>query len=352
MFYVFHGDEEFTRSEEVKKLKAQVANDGLGDLNTSALDGRHVDLDELFRVCGTLPFLSDRRLVLVDNLLQRFEPKGKAEPAAPAVPTAGEQENATRLVAFLPTMPSSTRLVFVESIVLSASNPVLRLSQDKRSGGYVREFRAPATGELGAWVTRRAREKGQAITRDAASLLAHYVGRDLRLLDQELDKLSAHANYARPIAGTDVRELVTAAHDDNVFVFVDQLGARNREGAMRQLRELLAHGDNELYLLAMVARQLRLILAAKDLRQRGAKPEDIQRTLRISRGFVLDKVLTQGRLFTLEELESMQRRILEIDQSIKTGRVRGSLALELLVAEIIPPAGPKVRTPMPRRNLA
>ena len=43
MFYILHGDEEFLRSEEVARLKAEILSDGMGDLNITTLDGRRVD---------------------------------------------------------------------------------------------------------------------------------------------------------------------------------------------------------------------------------------------------------------------------------------------------------------------
>lgn len=171
-----------------------------------------------------------------------------------------------------------------------------------------------------------------------------YVGGNLRLLDQELEKLAALVNYAGPVTGDDVKTLVSAAHDDNIFALVDALGLRNRGRAMLELQELLAAGASELYLLAMMARQIRLILSVKDLvQEQGLNSGQIRRELRISRAFIVDKLLRQAQWFRIEELETIQRRILHLDQAIKTGRIEGSLALELLVVEICrrEPSGPQ-----------
>lgn len=345
MYYILHGDEEFERSEVVSRLKARVMSDGLGDLNIVVLDGRRVGLNELVDACNAIPFLSDRRLVIVEGLLQRFEPSAssRARRSKARSPSTGELEYADKLAAYLPDLPPSTRLLFVETKTLSRSNPILKQARES-SEGYVREFKPLRGGALQDWIRRRSREKGAEIRRDAVNMLMSYVGGNLRLLDQELEKLAALVNYAGPVTGDDVKTLVSAAHDDNIFALVDALGLRNRGRAMLELQELLAAGASELDLLAMMARQIRLILSVKDLvQEQGLNSGQIRRELRISRAFIVDKLLRQAQWFRIEELETIQRRILHLDQAIKTGRIEGSLALELLVVEICrrEPSGPQ-----------
>lgn len=101
---------------------------------------------------------------------------------------------------------------------------------------------------------------------------------------------------------------------------------------MRSLQELLAGGANELYILTMIARQFRLILGAKDLADRGASEARLAQELHVP-PFVARKLLSQARHFQADELETIHRRVLEMDRAIKTGRIEARLALELLVVE-------------------
>lgn len=340
MFYVFHGDEEFTRSEQIAELKARIVRDGMGDLNITTLDGRAVGLGKLVNACNVMPFLTERRLIIVEGLLQRFDPPTRSpEKSGPrASPDARDADYAQELGAYLTRLPPSTRLVFVESKPLNRANPILKQALQS-ANGYVREFRRLGDAELRDWVRRRARQKGTDITREAVALLVSSVGHDLRLLDQELEKLAAYVSYARPITDREVRILVSAAHEANVFALVDALGLRNRPRALQQLRELLDSGASELYILAMIARQVRLILSVKDLaEEKGLDRQTIRRELRISHSFILDKLLRQSPRFSMEELEALQRAILKSDQAIKTGRIEGELALELLVIQMSQPS--------------
>ncbi|MBC7236097.1 MAG: DNA polymerase III subunit delta, partial [Chloroflexi bacterium] len=239
-----------------------------------------------------------------------------------------------QLIAYLPHLPPFARLLFVEDRTLKASNPLLK-SAKKLDNGYVREFKAPAADELPGWITGRARQKGVDIPRRAASLLASFIGDDLRALDLELEKLAAYVNYARPIELEDVQALVSATQEANIFNLVDALGLRQHRSALSHLRALMAGGANELYVLAMVARQIRLLIAVKELIQaRGLRGAELRRALKISHQFVVDKLLRQAEQFRMEELEALMNQLVEVDEAIKTGRIDGGLALEMLTLSI------------------
>jgi DNA polymerase-3 subunit delta len=331
MFYILHGDEEFARAEEVAKLKAQIVEDGMGDLNIAMFDGRSVTLAQLFNACDTVPFLTERRLVIVENLLQRLQSRGGSS-GAERDAAAGDETQ--KVLDYLPKIPSTTRLVFVEDRRLPRSHPVLRWAI-KSEDGYVREFSAPDGGGLQAWIRNRAHLKGVEIQREAVAKLATFVGDDLRLLDRELEKLAAYAGYDAAIDDQAVEALVSAAQEADIFALVDALGMRRQRQALDHLQALIADGANALYLLAMIARQIRLLISAKDLAEHeGLSPAEIGKRLGISHRFIIDKIMRQSRQFEEAELEALMRALLDIDQGIKTGRVHEELALEMLIVHM------------------
>jgi len=335
MFYIFYGEDEFRRSEEIAHFRREIVRDGMGDLNISVYDGRRVDLTELLDACSAVPFLTDRRLIIVEGLLQRLESRGRvsgdADGDAPAERAEGGE--ADRLCAYLPALPETTRLVFVEEGGLSRRNPVLRLAKTLGNKAYVKEFQLLSGKPLAAWVRQRARAKGVDVDAEALDVLISATGNDLRRVDQELEKLAGLVGYQGVISAQEVRALVAEDIQEDVFGLVDALGIRRPREAMRLLREALDAGANELYLLSMVARQIRLLLAARDMGDRGMSPADVQRKLRLH-PFVALKLQPQVGRFTVQELQRIQRRVLKADHEIKTGRVEPSLALEMLVLDI------------------
>jgi len=332
MFYVLHGTEEFRRSEEIARFKQEIAKDGMGDLNIITLDGRRLEVQELINVCSAVPFLTDRRLIITEGFLERFEPARPSGKSSDQSLTKDHDEQ--RLSAFLAKMPPTTRLVFLENKTLSRRNPILMLAKSEQNG-YVKAFEPLQATQLEAWLSQRAREKGVTIEREAARLLAESVSNDLRRLDREIEKLAGYADYQRSITVQDVQNLVSADLQHDIFALVDALGSRKPRLAMHHLQTAQGTRANELYVLSMIARQVRLILAAKDLAEvQKRSPQEVQSALHISHGFIVKKLLSQAQQFTLDELQSLQRHILQTDQSIKTGRIKAPLALELLVLDI------------------
>jgi len=338
MFYILYGEDDFTRTQEVSKLCAQVADDGMGDLNITQLDGRKLSFVDLLNVCNTIPFLTDRRLVVVNGLLARVGGRTASRSSRSrkksSPPSSSDVAFVEKLIAYLPQVPDTTRLLFVESKNLPRNHAVLKAASEMEHG-YVRRFDLPRPADLPRWVTRRTESKGAQIEPRAADALAQMVGGDLWTLDRDLEKLAAYANYERSITLEDVRALVSAAQEADIFAFVDTLGLRRGRQALEQLHHLVANGAADLYLLTMVARQVRLILAAKELSEREKLGRtEIQKALRVSHSFIVDKLLGQARQFQMDELVLLMERILETDEGIKTGRVDGTLALELLTLEV------------------
>jgi DNA polymerase-3 subunit delta len=327
MFYIFHGSDELSRSEALAKLRAQMGDPSLAELNTSILDGEALTLGELRQVCDALPFMSDRRLVIVHNYLTRLGGGGKG---------GGERPALDALVNYLPTMPDSVRLIFVEAEGLPKKHPILNLAE-KHEMGHVHTFDGPGRGELAGWVTKRVESRGSTIERSAVDALAIAVGDDSRLLDSEIEKLTIYVGDERPITADDVDLLVPYAGTANVFAMVDAIGRRDGRTAMGMLHKLLDENAAPLYLLSMIVRQFRILIQVKELSAQGLAASTIAKRAGLH-PFVAEKAARQAMNFSMGQLEVIYARLLETDLAIKTGQMEDVLALDTLVAALCGPS--------------
>ena len=331
MLYILHGRDDFSRREELSRIKASLDSDGMLSSNTDVLDGRGVTLEQLTGICDTVPFLASHRLVVVEGLLGRFEVSDRSRRggARPKRGPGPELERWLALTEYVPRLPASTTLVLIDD-ELSAENHLL---QALRAHAEVIEFRVLRPGAVLQWVLDRAARQGLDISPAAARLLAELVGNNLWVLANEMDKLAAYAQ-GRRIEGADVRALVSAARDVNVFAMVDAVVERRAPVALRLLRQQVAAGADGGYLLAMVMRQYRLIIQAKDLSLSRITTQEIGQRLGIGSEFVLQRVLDQADRYSLARLKAAYRRLLEADEGVKRGRYSEGLALELLVHDL------------------
>lgn len=347
MITLIHGPAELLRAEALAKIQAAIAPDPeLAALNTVRLDGRTITLAALQNACDTLPFLAEQRLVVVEGLLVRLSGSGKrqdktsqpgAEEPEPAEADQTPEDlrgQARAFLAYLPQVPASTELVLLEAD--SAGGPGLRKVQELARSGQARIIlcEKPRKSDLPDWIRARARLRGVKLDAGAVHDLAEFIGDDLRLIDQELMKLGDYA-AGRVVTRDDVRALVPATRAANVFELVDALGSGDGPTAGRLMHHALdLDGEPPLRLLAMIARQYRLLIQVKALQAQGARPQEIAQTLNIGE-WTVPRFISQANRHTFDRLEHAMERILAADEAIKTGRLTDHEALDILLAELI-----------------
>jgi DNA polymerase-3 subunit delta len=308
------------------------------DLNTTQLEGRRLALGELRHHADAIPFLSEKRLVIVEGMLARFDPRQKKADDGGDDAATEEESNpdlAQELAEYLPTLPDTTRLVFVENKKLAKNNPILKLAEKDKKHAHVRLFNPPSAGDLADWIVDHAEKKGTRIEFSAANDLAMFIGADLRALDNELEKLMAYRRGGA-IRREDVRALVAPVQEQSIFELVDALGSRNTAAALELLHEQLRHNAAPQYLLVMIVRQFRLLLQVRDLAARGLAVDAIRDQLKLH-PFVARKVFDQSRNYSIEQLEWVYRKLLEVDVAMKTSRADPNVTLDMLVVELTKP---------------
>jgi DNA polymerase-3 subunit delta len=349
MITLIHGPAELLRTEALARIRAGIADDpDLAELNTARLDGRQTTVADIQNACDTVPFLAQRRLVVVDGLLGRMsgpsrsrtsaaEPTPDDEPApgdAPRREAARGQSKA--LLAYLDHAPTSTELVLVEEQLLRGG-PILRhLLELQRDGrATIITCASPRKGDLPAWIRARAKRYKVKLGVTAVADLAEFVGDDLRQLDQELIKLSAYAAGGKQVTSEDVRMLVPATRTASIFDLVDALGAGNMPAAGKLMQHALdVDGEPPLRLLTMIGRQYRLLIQAKALQAAGAKPTEIAKTLNVA-DWTAPKLLSQAGKHTFARLQRAMEGVLAADEAIKTGKMGDREALDVLLAELL-----------------
>ena len=78
MLYILLGEDDFSLTRSLEEIKQGIGDQALLAANTTTFDGQQLTLDQLRTVCETAPFLAERRLVIIQGLLGRFEPRGKS----------------------------------------------------------------------------------------------------------------------------------------------------------------------------------------------------------------------------------------------------------------------------------
>ncbi|GAB4329159.1 MAG: DNA polymerase III subunit delta [Phototrophicales bacterium] len=310
-FYIIHGTDDLGIDEAVKKFRAEMGNSTEAHMNTSEFDGSVASVPEVINAVSSYPFLSDKRLVIVKGMLGQ---KG--------VSKVNEQ-----LKESLPNLPDYARLVFVEHSKLPENNAIIKLA--KTANGHVLLFEAPK--DPVSWIIKRAKSTYQVtIEKQAAVALAAVVGDDMRLADNELIKLVSYVQPGQPITEDDVATLTPYVPEASIFQMVDAIAEGRGQVALQLMHRLMQDKKQDAFsIMGMIIRQFRLLLMMKAV----GSGENAAEALKI-KPFVVNKLKSQVRAFSDEQLERIYRALHETDIKIKTGGITPELALDLFVASV------------------
>lgn len=322
--YILHGDDEFAMAEFISAIEKKMGDPATAGLNITRLDGKSTGLKELVVATHAMPFLADRRLVVLDDPLGSLKSQADREQFKEVL---GKTPGTTALVVMVP-----RPLLDARDRRENKKHWLEKWVAEQGGRAYLREYSQLRGPQMARWIQSKAAEGGGEIEYQAAGLLASYVQDDPRLASQEIEKLLAYVNYRRPVQVDDVERLTPDGAQGDVFAMVDALGNRNGQLALQMLHRLL-EVDEPLRLYGMVVRQFRLLLLTREMLDGGHREAEIARALKLH-PFVAKKLVPQCRNFDLPALEAIYRKLLEIDESIKTGGVEADVAMDSLFVSL------------------
>lgn len=159
--------------------------------------------------------------------------------------------------------------------------------------------------KLKEWVRNKVEAMKGKIDEDAVLLLVEYVGSNLIRMENEITKL---VNYSSSISLSDVKKLVRDKNEVNIFETINSIAKKDKKGALQSIKKHLDRGDAPVYILAMIAFQVRKIISAKEKGGYGN--------------------------FTMDELKKLYDKVVELDYGIKTGAVNPMESLNILICGV------------------
>lgn len=296
--YLIFGSEQLKLDQALARLKDRAAEGADLDFNYSQFDGESADIDEVVAACNTLPFASERRLVVLRNVDK------VAKTGLDALTAYAEN-------------PSETTVLVMVAVKFAKN---LKLYKAVQSLGGVAEYAAPRKTEYPAEVARLVSERGKEISRDAAELLVTVVGYDLRRLSVEVDKAVAFVGERSEIGRSDIEQVAATTAPTSVFEFLEALGDRDCRRSLRLLADLIGDGESVYGLHAMAVRQVRDLIAARSLLDRGrGGVAELARELGRP-DWQVKRLARQASRFRQEELAALLRGAAASEADMKTSR--------------------------------
>jgi DNA polymerase III subunit delta len=340
---LFYGDAEILRNQAAHQVINAWLDESDREYGLATLSGSDSDPGRVAAEINGVSLLSPRKVVLV----QKTEAFSNSQ-----------QKALAGLLAKVPAGVAVVLLAAVDPDARGRSGPPVAADLRKvvEANGQTVAFMTPYERELPAWVSDEAGRQGKHMKPHVAQALVEMVGADMDRLHQEVRKLATYVGDAREITPQDVAAVACRSGEADVFKLVDALGRRDAKAALDMLPLFLpvtVSAGAALPILAMIARQFRLIWQARMVLATGARLDDLKEApaglegslpdqhnlIAAIRGkrFLATKYAQQARNFSDEALARALEEVHRTDLALKgqgSEQMDDRMAMELLIVSL------------------
>lgn len=306
--YLIFGEEGYLVKDYTKRLCSAVVPEESSVMNMEVFEGKDCNVSKMIQSGDTAPFFNDYRLVLVRGS-GLFRDGRKADTAA--------------LTEAVKNIPEDCVYVFSDENVDKRNS----LYKAVKKHGYCCEIGARDIKELSQWLMQSSDGR---LNNAMASHMVKNIGSDMTHLSVELDKLLAYSGDKK-ITAEDIDTACTRSPEVNIFNMVGAIGSKNAERALEIYNNMIFNGEEPIGILAMIARQFRLMLQCGYLKsKKNYTSKQIAEEIN-QREFVVSNCLNQGRNFKLNTLMQALKDCARCDSDIKSGITTPELGVELII---------------------
>ena len=326
--YLLFGSEMYLKDKIIVKVKDKYIDKSFETLNYVNIDGKNASHDDIINACETLPFMSEKKIVIVEEL-PLFKANSKE--------SSSNKEDV--ISDYVINVSESTCLIFI--VKEEKVDNRKKVIKNIKKVGRVIELERLKNEELDKWVIEEFKKHKKKINRNIVSYFLSglsYLDRNtdktLYDLENETNKVANYLGDREEVTKTDIDFTKPKSLENDIFKLIDYTSQKNTSMAIEMFNEMILSGEATQLVMHMIIRQMRLLLTSKLLNEKGYSMKVIGQKINVYHNFIIQKLLTQGRGFTEEELITGLKKCRDTDRDIKTGKIDAKLGMEMLIVEL------------------
>ncbi len=300
--YLLIGEEDYLKQQMKNNLSKAIIGD---DTMNRSVFKEKPDEKEICELARTLPFFSERRLIILDS--------------SDFFSWASDD-----LCGILNNMPDYLYIIIIEN----SADKRKKTYKAIQKAGYICELKTRSQGDLRKFIQGKCKEEGVDIDPAAADALISATNGDLNTISNELDKLFAYTLDKGSINAEDIKKVCSISLEEKVFDMIEAIGKRDNKKAMSLYRDLVALKEPPVKILILMERQFMGIAQVKG----SANVEASQIGMKGVPPFVLKKYREQAANFSMDELKGLLKVFEDTEYRIKTGLISDRNGLEIVIA--------------------
>ncbi len=306
--YFLFGDEPYLLNQCSQRFKFAVLDESAVDFNFSSFYAGDTDLSTVKDAVETLPVFTSRRLVILKNVHEL------------------KDSQLNQLQPLFENPVESTVFVLLAEKV-DKRKKVIKTLLDR---AFCVEFKKPYENQIPQWISHLCQNINLKITKDAIHRLHRLVGNNLSELENQIFKIQDFMGDKTLIELADVNSVVSFSREENVFDFTKAIGQKDRVKALEQLVSLMDQGQNEIGIVNLLARHMRLLLTVRSGLDQGIGGTKLASVAQVPSYFI-ESYCDQARIWPVRKIEDALVVLHETDKALKSSPLSSHIWLENMV---------------------
>jgi len=324
--YIFCGSDEKLIKDHVNFITNSVLDKNFIDLNYSKFDGSKTEFEMISDACETMPFMSDKKVVVVYRAT--FLEDGSGTKNSNDL----KNKNFALLNEYLKNPPPQCILIIYYTFLSDREKPSSKIKKLDKKACVIKVDKLK--GESLQKICKSLFDAaGAKIGKSELVLFCSQVDNNMNIVSNEVEKLVSFAN-GRAITKSDILAMMPQKSENDIFNLVDYLSQKNIKRALDILNELIYKGEKIPFILFMVARQFNLLFNIKLGTESGKTKELLASELRLH-PYVCEKMITQSNKFTIKRLKRNIELCLETEKVLKSTSTDDKINIEVFMIKTV-----------------
>lgn len=317
--YVFCGLDEELIKDGIEIIINKEISEDFKELNLIKIDGMNTTFDEIVNACETMPFMSEKKAVVIyrASFLQE-----KSDSSGTKI--------YNELKKYVSDMPAYTILIMYYLCKDKRDKP----NKNKKLTPIEKYFPVVFCDKLkrDRYVKKvgdifKSREK--AIGRAELAYFCDKVQNNFDIIKREADKLISYCE-GRDIKKSDIDVLISSSNDEDIFDLVELIAIKKIDKAIDIMKEILYKSDQHMLIISAVEKHFARLYEIKIGMSQGKRVNQFMSEYRLPQ-FVCEKLMSQSSRFTEKQLCELVKLCVSCETKMKSSGADKTMEMEFML---------------------
>jgi len=309
MIYLIASEVNQLINEELKKIKNACDNVLYIDYNNS-------DVDEILSEASYYSMFNDKKIIIVKNANIFASDKIS-------------EENSNKLLKYFDEPNELTTLVFTTNNKVDMRKKITKVLKEKYHFINIENLK---TRDIFTKVKDKFNSEGYIIDDESVNYIITNNANNYDLVYNEIEKIMLYYQKPCKVKYEDIINIVARSLDTNNFKFVDMIVSKNICEAFKLYDDIKLMKVEPLALIGLLAREYRLMLFVKLLKQEHYSNYEVCSELKLQ-DWQLEKYIKNSLKFKVDELKKRMVDLANLDLAIKSGKIDKWLGLAKFIVD-------------------